>query len=362
MSAIIPTAITTIAKILSDAFDKSSTIAGYYGSSSLSEATKLLRVEPLTIVSRDLQQVDYMPDVMNTVLSIFSGYYLAGINILTKVNDVRVAKILDRLNPDRDFDTFALTVESTHTPTMSVENFKYRLPKPGEKTPSMEDSKTLNEASNLAVGKVLNVEIAYHDDSDNSDKTVKLPISVRLASNLVPSVSISNILTSSTEDTSLVERFHAWRSGRIAFWRDLIWCQDLMDEHKRAVISDDTGSLAEIMRRVNNSKKYGVLSKNPSLATASNIFVITESNAKDIELKIGGSLKKMSFRDKIFKDRYVMILAIVDRNFERVTFYTRGIEAGTDVSIREIKSANKGSGVDIADIMRGLSSGMPVSF
>ena len=356
---LIPTAITTIAKLISDIKDN---VTGYYSVNSLSEATKILRVEPLTIVSRDLQQAEYMPDVMNTILSIFSGYYLAGVNILTKVNDVQVARILDKLNPDRDGGTFLLSTEAAHIPTLTLENFKYRLPAPGDKTPSMEDSKTVQEASNLAVGKLLNVEIQTSSQEGKEPGTVKLPVSVRLSTNLVPSVSICNLLTTKTEDESLTERWHAWRSGRIAFWRDLVWCQDLIDEHKRAVIADDTGTLQEIVRRVNNSKKFGLLSKNPSMVTASNIFVITESEAKDIEYKMGGSLKKLHIREKVLDSTYIMLLAVVDRNFERVTFYTRGIESGTDVSIKEIRAANKSKGIDIADIMRGMTSGMPVSF
>ena len=98
------------------------------------------------------------------------------------------------------------------------------------------------------------------------------------------------------------------------------------------------------------------------MVTASNIFVITESEAKDIEYKMGGSLKKLHIREKVLDSTYIMLLAVVDRNFERVTFYTRGIESGTDVSIKEIRAANKSKGIDIADIMRGMTSGMPVSF
>ncbi len=57
-----------------------------------------------------------------------------------------------------------------------------------------------------------------------------------------------------------------------------------------------------------------------------------------------------------------MIIAVVDREWERVTFYTRGMAAATDLSFKEIKSANKGKGPDILDLMKSFNQGLPISF
>lgn len=371
--SVVSTALQTLAKVVSDVKNN---VLGYYSDNSLSEATKLLRVEPLTIVSRDLASLDYMPDVMQSMLSIFSAYYLQAVNMLTKVNDVHVLRMLDRLNPDRDETAFLLAAESSHPtmPTMCLENYKHQLPK-GVIAASLEASgdtdnvKFINEQSNLSVGKILNVDIctgeAQGTDKDgkpNRPKTITIPISVRLATSLVASSTAVHLLALKAEDTSLVERYHAWRSGRIQFVRDLIWCQDLIDEMKRAMIGDESGTIQEIIRRVNNSKKFGMLTKNPSLVAASNIFIISESNAKELEQKLNGSLHNLKTRQKAFDGTYAMIIAVVDRNFNRVTIYTRGIEAPTDVNIRELKAANKGNGIDIADLLRNMNSGMPISF
>ena len=136
-----------------------------------------------------------------------------------------------------------------------------------------------------------------------------------------------NILASKTEDASLTERYHAWRAGRISFIRDFIFAQDLIDESKRAMIGDETGTIQEIIRRVNNSKRYGLLTQNPSLVSASNIFVFTEATARDLEMKLGGPLKNAKIREKAFNNTYAMIITVIDREREIVTFYIRGINA-----------------------------------
>ena len=258
---------------------------------------------------------------------------------------------------------------------LCLEAYKFSLPtdRTNDKPPILKDLATkenvttIVDASNLSVGKLLNVEISYSKDRGEyeapEDRVVRIPVSVRLMSSIIPNNSITRLLTYKSEDNSLVERFHAWRSGRIGFIKDLIFCQDLIDEYKRASIGDETNTLQEIVRRVNNSKKYGLLTKNPSLVSASNIFVITEEVAREVENKLGGKLSNANIRQKAFDNTYAMIIAVVDREWERVTFYTRGMAASTDLSIKEIKSANKnGKGPDILDVMKSFNQGIPVSF
>lgn len=346
---------------------------GSYKTISLSEVTKLARVEPLTIVSKDCMNLEYLPDVLQTLTNIFTGYYLQAVALQTKIDNVNIRKVLDRLNPDRDFYHPAF---ETHKDiqTISIENYKFRLPHHGElaleasdsanlaqQLPSPEvsgpdGSKVLNESLNMAVGKMIDVTI------QSGEQKVKIPVVVRLAPAIIPNQSIVHILALKTEDNSLVERFHAWRSGRISFMKDLVLCQDLIDQHKKALMNDDTGMYNEIIRRANNSKVYGALSQNVSLVSASNIFVLSETAAEEVEHKLGGKLDNARVRQKAFENTYAMIIAVIDRNFERVTFYHRGIAASTDVSIRDIKSSNKTKGPDILDVMQALSSGKAPSF
>lgn len=433
--------------------------------SSLTEFTKLARVEPLTVLSRDLLTVEYMPDVMQTMLNIFVGYYLQAVAITSSIESVRIIKVLDRLNPDRDPNMMDLLEFSRDVATrgmgfesyddglyLSEENYRFRLPKTGlglevgyptssskittgqpskqqysgidgrkhdapknkphndqpnssnlkpneyvgndglihvrEKPEVIPDPNTdftrspfsskdgtstiVNEVVNLAVGKYIDVTVTatpmlVSTDSDKSKVenvpiTLKIPVNVRLAPVVVPDFTIDHILTIKKADNTLTERYHSWRSGRISFIKDLIFCQDMIDAHKKAMMNDESGTYAEIMRRVSNSMKKGVLTQNPSLSSASNIFIISDEIARNIEVKLGGKLSNSRIRQKAFENTYAMIIAVVDRRFERVIFYYRGIETATNVSIREIRVANKSKGPDILDVFKALNSGSAASF
>jgi hypothetical protein len=373
---LINTALTSIAKAINTVKDS---FTNYYTTKSLSDATRLTRVEPLTIVSKDCLNIECMSDVNNVLLNMFAGYYLQAVHMLTTVNDVEVVRILDKLNPDRDETGFLLEekVSRESLSTLSLESYKYSLPtstrlaleapgdKDGGKGPSgpkgKDPSEVIMDISNLSVGKLVNISITYNKSvegvKDETASQVTIPVNFRLMVSAVPNSTIGHLLAVHKDDTSIVERFHAWRSGRISFIRDLIFCQDLIDENKRAMIGDETGTMLEIMRRVNNSKKYGLLTKNPSLVSASNLFVVTEEIARDLEGKLGGRLTNFKTREQAFENTYAMVIVVIDREWQRVTFYTRGIQSYTDLSYKELKSVGKDKGPDIMDILKSLNTG-----
>lgn len=404
---------------------------------SLTDIAKLSRVEPLAVISKDCLTLDYLPDIMHSMLNIFIGYYLQAIAIGARVDSVKVIKTLDRLNPDRDATGWliASSLESMQdVATLDMSQYEYRLPrqfameakggKGGknnnddkgdliEETSSTFNYKTigpevnknpgnasvrdpakiLSETANLAVGKIINVEIGttraqIEGSNTNKDQTWKkkngdtnpknskqfetkntevesttsIPVMVRLSPSLLPTASIVKIMTSLSQDDTIVERFHAWRSGRISFIKDLILCQDMIEEHRKALINDEQGTYSEIMRRVNNSRKFGLLTQNPSLATASNLFVITHEVALQIEQKLGGKLSNARIRERAFDSTYAMIIAVIDTRYNRVIFYHRGVATATDVSISEIKASSKGKGPDIMDIFKAYQLGNAPSY
>ena len=74
-------------------------------SGSLTEISKSARVEPFTIISSDLMVgQDYMHDVLDSVLSVFSAYYLQAIALDTEIEGVKVGKYLDKFSPSRSAD------------------------------------------------------------------------------------------------------------------------------------------------------------------------------------------------------------------------------------------------------------------
>lgn len=369
---VVNTTLGVVARVANEVKDR---FTNFVSDQSLNTITKLTRVEPLTIISKDLIHHEIMPDVTSAALNLFSAYYMQAVSVLTKLNNVQLIKTLDRLNPDRDETGFLLTESASRESVMntfSFENYKFRLPsnvKTGSLvTASMEansnpDSmKFLQETANLAVGRQLNIEMVVTDEVTKQEKIVNIPVTCRLLVSSIPEDLIQKILVQKSDDNSFIERWYDVRSGRIEFIRDFIFCQDLITEVRRVGAQDKSGTMSEIIRRVNNAKKFGLVTKNPSLVVSSNIFVITEETARNIENKVGGRLREKTTRDKLFNNTYAMIIVVVDRERDRVTFYSRDVAAFTELSFRELKSAAKGKGPDIADLLKSYNLGQSPTF
>lgn len=351
-----------------------SNVAGHLSDQSLSKVTKITRVEPLTVVSHDCVNYEHLPVLMDTLSSLYSGFYLQAVAILTRLNNIETVRILDKLTPDRDATGFLLQSKAiTESIQLQLaENYIHSLPTrqvmalerqvSGQEPIAGKDiGKQLHEMTNLAVGRLLNVEISA-ENSAGVVSTYVIPMTVRLSPALLNEESISHIFTHRKEDTGLVERYHAWRAGRISLIKDAIFCQDLIREYRRAAIKDQTGTLQEIVRRVNNSRTFGLLTKNPSLATASNLYLISKNTAKMIEGKTGQSFKTLQGREKILENTYAMIVGVVDPEWDQVTFYYDGIAQPSTFTIRQLKTANGNKGPDIGDIVKSLMVGQAPTF
>lgn len=361
--------LTAVAKVI-DYFKNN--VAGHLSDSSLTGITKLTRAEPLTIISQDCANLEYLPDLLNNLASIYSGYFLQAIAILTRVNDIEVIRILDRLNPDRDSSGFLLEARATESiDNLVAESYKYALPMTsvlaressddGDPRFDQTNQKAIYETANLAVGKLLSVDIAICD-KEGKTKVIKLPVSVRLAPAILNDESMAYIFTHRKNDTGLVERYHSWRAGRISLIKDMIFCQDLINEYRRAAIKDKSGVLTEIVRRVNNARSFGLLTKNPSLAVASNLYVLSKASAQAIEAKVGAKFSSVEGRNKILENTYAMVVAIVDHEWNQVTFYFNGIAQPSTLNLRSLQSSSKNKGPDIGDIMRTLLEGRAPTF
>ena len=131
----------------------------------------------------------------------------------------------------------------------------------------------------------------------------------------------------------------------------------MIDEKMRNAVNDRDGKTNEIYQRVATNKKFGLLTNNPSLNTASNIYIISDELAKQIEYTIGGKLSNYSTRQKLFDGSYAMLIVVVDREKGRCNFYMRSQPDYASVSRKEIEAAAKGGkGPDVMEIFQALKS------
>ena len=385
---------------------------------SLVEYTRTTRVEPIVFVDEGLVHLDYMPNIMQSLSAIFAGYYLQAVNISINVGKINTIKLLDRLNPNRDpllaasgvieaglkgiqvstasylyglpFHGLSTGLEAygsdakrvvdiVGTPTVSVEALKvsgYNSDKGSAHVAgtiidgvvggahdsnarsdaaygkaSEHNIESLQEDINLSVGRLL--EVAVQD----GDHKAVIPVSVRLMAAPMSSDDLVHILTVAKKDTSGKERYHGWRSGSLSFIKDLIFCQDLIDEHRKNLMADATGQYKNTLARSNKNALAAIVSGRLSLANASNMIVFKNTTASKVEAALGGRFKDFAFREAIFKKTYAMLMVVVDTDWERVTVYTRSIETPTQHSIKEMKNAGGKKDIDVGEILAAYKMG-----
>jgi hypothetical protein len=330
--------------------------------------TQPARVEPITLIDTDCLYSEILPDTMQSLLSQFAAFYLQAFSLSTNVGSVNVARHLDKLSPARS-PIHAIGLESSdylhrlpmpaledgmipHVPTSGKNIYN----PPVTETSNIRDGvKEVKELSNLSVGKLLNVEI------QQGEQKATIPISIRLMSNSIPSDNLVHILSAGNKDTSFSERWHGWKSGRLEFIRDLILCQDLIDEHKTNLIQDKSGIYTNIVSRRSKNLLTAMISGNVSIGSASNLCIISDTTAAALESRLLGKLSSFKVRQKVFEETYLMILVVIDKQWDRATFYYRGMPESSSASARDLQTAGKGSGTDVMSILSAFREGKSVA-
>jgi len=358
---------------------------------SLADISKIARVEPITLISSNLTGVKELYTILHGVLNIYAAYYLQAIHILSaQLTDVRILKILDKTNPDRDLKTLltsgytAYESHSTNIKTLSLENCKYKLPMLNSDkeqrlaTESIFDSNDTENDNQLgtsvqkletfeklgsAIGKVIEVKFTVRNQDTKVNNELTIPVVVKLDNMIIASEVIDRILTSNTDEIRLGSRFKDAISGRISFIKDFILCSDLIKSQKKTMIKDPTNYYTQLLKRINNSRIYSALSGNISLAGISSIVVISDEDENYIQKQIGGKLTNEATRKIAFDNTSAMMIVCVSQEWERVSIYIRDVDGFSQNSFEAFKSmADKGSGPQIADMLKAFMTGNAPSF
>lgn len=407
---------------LNTIFGKGRQILGKQRADSLVSLTQVARIEPVTMIDEQLRMAPYLEDVLHSMVSLFAGYYLQAVALTSSINSINVLNRLDSLNPNRSAG-FRITGLESHKEMLDERFYTFGLPRAGaaygleaygghsrataiaaleaisEKeslgqtmdkvltTDNIAGVATLGDpgtsvgapalaegaagdanhtisdrtiqdivqSAPLSVGKLLNVTVT------EDGKSLQVPVSIRLLATTVKPMVLTHILSDGSRNATWKDRWHGWRSGELGLWRDIIFATDIVDEHRKALLADNTGAYQEILARRRGNHRAALFSATPSLATASNLMVISRDTALAVERRGRGQMKDAKFRAKIFGMSYLMILAIVDTDNQMVTFYHRGVAMGTTVSVRELKASARGNGPDIAEILAKLLAGQSPS-
>ena len=351
-----------VSSSLKSAASTANTASQFLNNRSLVDVASVARVEPITMVDADVINVDCLQDLMQSLHSSFSGYYLQAVALMGTIGEISVAQRLAPLNPNR-----SLGFEAMHLETKKIDantQFKHRLPLTAHKREVALEAnepkllatekaiESVKEAANLSVGKLFNVQLR------NDNITATIPVSIRLMVNIIPTRMMVDLFTYRDGfDMDMKERYHAWKAGRLEFVRDLILCNDLIDKRRKAAIKDSKGVMSQINGRDSGNVAASFITAKASVATSSNIAVLSTETLDQIELSINGKMDNKKTRDAIFSNTNLMLLAVVDKAWMRVSIYTRGIDGFANIAWKDLKGANKDSGSQVTDILKAYMLG-----
>ncbi len=338
-------------------------------SNSLIEYGKMTRVEPVTLVDKGCTTIPQLTDVLQTLNTLFAAYYLQAISLSCHIGNIDVIKLLDAVNPNRDLGAMAaaglghiITKESfedglpsfeiSQEASVFIKTVKNPMPYgPSDAESAKGNIRQVTESVNLAVGKLIEVTI----EAENAKATI--PVQIRLDIMEIASEAMIRVFSSFKEDKSFKERWHGWRSGQIEFIRDLIFCTDLIDEHRKALMNDQERILSDTFARIRNNQMAGIASGSPSIASASTLVVMSDDSMRRLERQIMGRFSDFKTRERVFEETFAMIFCVIVPDRELVTFYYRSIPHSTTVSFRDLKGASKDTSVDILAVLKAFQSG-----
>lgn len=359
-------------------------------SRSLNSLVKGMQVSPYTIVDDALEGLDFMPDIMQSLQSLFTAIWLQAVEMIATPETAKALKKLDVVNPERDPSWTVLRDRvlgsfSKEAMYWDPSNYTHGLPsresyvvrqatleaeKNGNKMPVVKSidspvggsdgfTKAVHESSNLSVGKLVAITIPV---LNQQGETVRLEfhVAIRLLAVFAPSTTISALVSDKSQAASFKERLYDLRKGRIDLL-DFLFCRDLLKERKRQMLRDKNGVYAEVKSRQLAHKKAGLITGQISSAEASNLIVLSQSTVNQIQMHTGMDITDYGDRQKFFDNTSAMVLVVVDPAHMRVHYYAEGSKLASKMGIADIKSSNrKGQGPDLMDLFENLRQGQPV--
>lgn len=377
-----------------------SNILKYQVNESLVTMSRPLQVEPMCIIDSNLRTNEVLSDVQQTVLNLFAGFYVQSIALSMLNKEVNVMDRIGRFgtqtgmqnesslkkdmikeiknvfSDNKQLSTAALSKEDYSQNSFKSLNESLDKansnPFTGEKyNHSLEDNnnntnyiKDIKDDAKLSIGKIIGISIKDSKTIDGKVNTVEVmvPIAIRLMSGFLRNDQIVEFFA--IKDYSAIDRKIAYQTGRLSFWKDIIFLRDVYNQFRRNLIRDKSGSFkATIDKQAQttidqlNTKSESLVGDKRATGITSN-FIVASSTTKAIEDKLRIKMTNFKQRNDFFNSAGIMTYVDIDDNYRMATIYFHGVDRPMELSFNDLKkSSNKDP--NIGDIIQALTLGQP---
>lgn len=218
--------------------------------------------------------------------------------------------------------------------------------------------RNLNEIGSLTTGKQF--EVLFERDGNKAPVVMSLSLSL----NTLPTEDMKSIIAFSDQMNTFTERLIRARAGQLSYVKDIIFCNDLIDQARKNRYRDRTGYYRQMMERRSKNWLAGLLSFDMSINNASSVMIVDQETLDSLTAELGGSFDDLEVRNRVFKDTLTVFIAAVDIRWGRVKIYHRGSDTVSTVEVTDLKSSGKGGGkaTNVDDIITAYRSGATPSF
>lgn len=319
--------------------------------SSVSVSAGRAIISPLVLFEQSLMHQDYMTDLMTIVNLRDIRDALTHINFQSKVGDIRIAELVDSINPNRTSGFLCYQgAEAYRPPRGSVlaqiedgtvgqkddqpARGRDDKEKPQDKT-SFESSefKGLGEYSPLAMGRTVNACISY------DGKTTNFPLTFRQIPVPAPTAGLEKMFEAVRNGDGWSVRIKEFKAGGIT-WPELLNGVDEIRREFKIRTQDMTGYYKEATAREARNRVESIRTGNVSMNSLANTIIMTKETADLIEANIGITFGG-SKMDQIRKSVKANTIVVVDDRRSVFTFYSMSSNLPEKYNLAGIKQKSK---------------------
>jgi len=318
------------------------------------------------IIEESLANSSIMPAVMSFLNQQVVGYVLTAVQLGNYVSDGRTVKdVISRISTESfvnsvDLISFdGIPKEKLHPETLKAIEDKTIM--------GLEASQTVidleTKSTRLLSSRVIEVDLSI----DKEGKSIKVKLGVYLLPYFV-NTQIMGILLDTHNQSGFFIRWKKVTAGEISFFKDFIFCFDLIEKYNKTLKADPKNKIGDVLRE-NHMKEFQSyvqrLKKveNKNMNIASTIIIADHKTIQRNASDSGSNLDDYNTRQEFFNKSLVMILVVVDDMFNTVKVYYNGMKMYATCTFDTLnRIGQKSDSYDLKDIITAFGGNQNIRY
>lgn len=330
---------------------------------SLPQFTKPAAIEsPCFIQDSLFESPDVINDVISNLYNIYTGYVLSAL----QMNDLvaghrRVRDILGTVSTSGILTAVESFVDSRMISTgfrdLDEERGTDRSVASGKTSLTRFTDKDIPP---IASGRIIELKFAT-----NTGEPLTVMVHMKFNSRLIPDDVMAYVVEGNFS-LDMAKRWLQVRSGEISFFKDFILNLDKLEKRAKALKSDKSNALGDILRHQNKGnlrssfKLLHLAGANRSYNLANSVLMFDDQLITPVAKKSGLNFDKVDDRRKFFSTTFALFIVMIDQRYSKVKLYINGVDDVATFSFNDLRRSAGSDKTSIRDIMDYLNkSQMP---